>query len=444
MKKQTAEDKALDLFADLMIQKIETISKDWSKPWFNEGSLMTPKSIYGREYNGMNSLMLTMHCESSGYELPIFATFNKIVSLNFNSETKEYLKDLPHVGVNKGEKSFPIILKELVAKHKVTRKNIRLDEYKRLSEEEKADYDIRWFANVYNVFNIAQTNIAQARPELYAKCVAYCQAPKHEETDTSFQWPALDSILTDNKWVCPILPMKGDNAYYSPSKDHVVIPRKQQFTSGEAFYGTMLHEMAHSTGHKDRLNRLKATHFGSPEYAKEELVAELTAAVVCQRYGIGKSLNEQTAAYLKSWLECLQKEPSFIKDVLYAVKPASAMIGKVIDELTVAPTGGGSSEKSVMQQWEVLKTKHPDAILLFRMGEFYEAYEEDAINCADILGITLTRHNDGYKMAGFPNHALDTYLPKLIRAGHRVAICDNIETPKTTTKRVVEDLKPAV
>ena len=95
----------------------------------------------------------------------------------------------------------------------------------------------------------------------------------------------------------------------------------------------------------------------------------------------------------------------------------------------------------MMKQFFSLKAKHPDALLLFRCGDFYETYCEDAIDASKILGITLTRRNNGgntgtQEMAGFPYHALDTYLPKLIRAGRRVAICDQLEDPKLTKKLV--------
>lgn len=95
----------------------------------------------------------------------------------------------------------------------------------------------------------------------------------------------------------------------------------------------------------------------------------------------------------------------------------------------------------MMKQFLDLKAKHPDAILLFRCGDFYETYAEDAVEAADILGITLTKRNNGREnestaMAGFPYHALDTYLPKLVRAGRRVAICDQLEDPKLTKKLV--------
>ena len=93
-------------------------------------------------------------------------------------------------------------------------------------------------------------------------------------------------------------------------------------------------------------------------------------------------------------------------------------------------------ESPMMKQFRDLKAKHPDALLLFRCGDFYESYEDDAKACASILGITLTHHEAGYAMAGFPHHSLDPYLPRLIRAGRRVAICDQLEDPKLT-KRLV-------
>lgn len=97
-------------------------------------------------------------------------------------------------------------------------------------------------------------------------------------------------------------------------------------------------------------------------------------------------------------------------------------------------------ETPLMKQYISMKGKHPDAILLFRVGDFYETFSEDAITASEILGITLTRRANGsaqyVELAGFPHHALDTYLPKLVRAGKRVAICEQLEDPKTTKKLV--------
>ena len=97
----------------------------------------------------------------------------------------------------------------------------------------------------------------------------------------------------------------------------------------------------------------------------------------------------------------------------------------------------------MMRQYFSLKAQCPEALLLFRCGDFYECYDEHAEKAAQVLGITLTvRNSTGRKMAGFPYHALDTYLPKLIRAGVRVAICDQLEAPKGHAK-VSEVVEPA-
>src|SRR5210317_2517042 len=104
-------------------------------------------------------------------------------------------------------------------------------------------------------------------------------------------------------------------------------------------------------------------------------------------------------------------------------------------------------ETPLMKQYYSVKASHPDAVLLFRVGDFYETFGEDAIRTAEILGITLTKRANGaassVELAGFPHHSLDTYLPKLVRAGQRVAICDQLEDPKLTktiVKRGVTEL----
>lgn len=100
----------------------------------------------------------------------------------------------------------------------------------------------------------------------------------------------------------------------------------------------------------------------------------------------------------------------------------------------------------LMKQYNAIKTKYPDALLLFRVGDFYETFGSDAIKASSILGITLTARNNGgskLELAGFPHHSLDVYLPKLVRAGQRVAICDQLEDPsqtKTIVKRGVTEL----
>ena len=97
-------------------------------------------------------------------------------------------------------------------------------------------------------------------------------------------------------------------------------------------------------------------------------------------------------------------------------------------------------ETPLMKQYHQIKSKYPDALLLFRVGDFYETFGEDAVKASKVLGIVLTKRHNGaaneIELAGFPHHSLNTYLPKLVRAGHRVAICDQLEDPKQTKKIV--------
>ena len=112
----------------------------------------------------------------------------------------------------------------------------------------------------------------------------------------------------------------------------------------------------------------------------------------------------------------------------------------------------GSNDTPLMKQYYAFKAKYPEAMLLFRVGDFYETYGEDAIKSSEVLGIVLTRRSNGAaygaEMAGFPHHALDTYLPKLVRAGLKVAVCEQLEDPKSTkglVKRgIVELVTPGV
>ncbi len=330
---QSAEDKALSIFADIMIEKIESITKDWQKPWFTDASLTWPKNLNGRCYNGMNALLLMMFCEKYGYKIPRFCTFDCVQRLNV--PTKKGEQSLPRVSIRKGEKSFPVMLTTYTCVHKETKERIKYDDYKSLTDEERQKYNVYPKLQVFHVFNVAQTNIEEARPELYAKMKAECEPPQRSNAEDEFTFDPIDRMIKDNLWYCTINPRHGDEAYFSISKDEIVIPEKAQFKDGESFYSNLFHEMTHSTGHESRLGRIKPSAFGSADYAREELVAELTAALTAQRYGMTKHVKEDSACYLKSWLSSLKAEPQFIKSTLLDVKKAASMISQKIDDVAL-------------------------------------------------------------------------------------------------------------
>ena len=324
-----SEDKALDLFAEMMIEKIESIRGDWKKPWFMEGALQWPRNLSGREYNGMNAFMLLLHCEKSGYTIPRFCTFDCVQRLNKPDKDG---KELPRVSVLRGEKSFPVMLTTFTCIHKETKEKIKYDEYKKLSEKEQEQYNVFPRMQVFRVFNVAQTNLREARPELWEKLEAENSRPKIGDEE-HFSFVPVDTMIRDNLWICPIKPLHQNDAYYSISKNEIVVPEKEQFKSGESFYGTLFHEMVHSTGAEGVLDRFKPTSFGSPEYAREELVAELGSALVAQRYGMMKYIKEDSCPYLKGWLDELKESPQFIKTTLLDVKRASSLVTQKVDKI---------------------------------------------------------------------------------------------------------------
>lgn len=354
---RSAEDRALDRFAEMMIEKISSIKEDWKKPWFTEGTLRWPRNLSGREYNGMNAMMLILHCENEGYQIPVFMTFDRVVKMNYEQgkdSKKSAMTDkegnpLPQVSILKGEKSFPVFLTSFTVVDKETKEKIKYEDYKQLSNEEKERYNVYPKLNIYNVFNIDQTNLKESRPELYEKIREENELKRPEQQGESLSFPAIDDMIENKEWLCPITLKHQDQAYYSISKDEIVLPEKSQFLSGAAFYGTALHEMTHSTGADSRLGRFKNGNgsFGSREYAREELVAELGSALVAQRHGISKNIKEESAAYLKSWLSELKESPDYIKTTLLDVKRASAMITSQIDRINEKLNNGIGAETIV-------------------------------------------------------------------------------------------------
>lgn len=336
----SAEERALERFTELMIKKISSIKGDWKKPWFTENFMAWPKNLSGREYNGMNALMLMLLCEENSYKLPVFCTFQRVSGLNYSTDRQGNHKPLtdangerlPQVSVLKGEKSFPVFITTFTVVDKETKEKIKMEDYRKLSPEEQKKYSVYPKLNVHNVFNVAQTNLREARPELYEKlCERNNLKRPASLDDEKMAFAPLDEMIEKKLWVCPISLEHQDSAYYSIAKDAIVLPEKSQFINGESFYGTLLHEMTHSTGAEGRLDRIKPAAFGSKEYAREELVAELGSALVASQYGITKTIKEDSAQYLGSWLYVLKESPEFLKTTLFDVKKASSMIAQRID-----------------------------------------------------------------------------------------------------------------
>lgn len=315
-------DKNLQKFADLMIKKIEEVSDDWKKPWFSTVGHGLPQNIEGRIYSGINSLMLYLCCDEMKYKTPVFMTFAQARNKGVN--------------VLKGEKSFPVVYWNFSVKDSHGNK-ITMDDYNSLSKEGQKEYTVSPYMKYYLIFNIDQTNFAEVHPEKWEAIQKKFNVSQLKDDKGMLSCPEIDMMLKHNTWLCPIVSEPINEAFYRKSEDKIYIPLKGQFYAGERYYNTLLHEMTHSTAIESRLGRGLKQAFGSPKYAKEELVAEFTAAVTCRSLGIVSGIQEHNAKYLKHWLGAITDEPKFIYSVLADVGKASTMIlNEVCHELTVS------------------------------------------------------------------------------------------------------------
>lgn len=185
--------------------------------------------------------MLLFLCEKYNYQTPVFLTFN---------QAKE-----AGVKVLKGSESFPVYYTMYCAYHLETKVKISLEEFKTLPEEEQKEYRVVSNTKYYLVFNLDQTNYSEIHPEkweiLRSKFTIDIMTESSENTYSNI---ILDSIIKNQNWVCPI-ELKASNKAFWSFADKIVLPLKGQFNNGESYYCTALHEMAHSTGTKERLNR---------------------------------------------------------------------------------------------------------------------------------------------------------------------------------------------
>lgn len=350
------EGKAFDLFADMLIKKLENAQKtQWKKPWFAEGEMAWPKALYGKPYHGMNALMLTLLCEEKGYKVPVFATRERVFSLNFQKDADgKTVQDekghgqravdangqkLPFVHVLKDEHSFPVFLTKVTVMNPETKEKIRWADYVNLEPEEQEKYNVYTKRFMHYVFNIDQTNLKEARPELYEKIVKENTPQQVDVAEgEEFSFAPIDVMIDKQLWICPVKVQElkgGQSPHFSITKNEVVIGLKSQYVKGghpESWVNDCFHEMIHSTGHESCLDRFKGERDRN-SYAREELVAEVGAALSCHRYGIPKTIKEDSVPYVKSWLSELHENPDFIRTVLKDVKMATSVLDSKIEHV---------------------------------------------------------------------------------------------------------------
>jgi antirestriction protein ArdC len=271
--------KVVEIVTNKVIEYLENGKVPWEKGWKDLG---TPTNVVSKKpYRGFNSFVLGLFNHAD----PRFLTYKQARDLGGFVKT--------------GEKGIPIVFWNFTEEEKVDG-----------SKEKSA------FMRYYTVFNVSQCDGLTLEP---------LEALKEIETSLEAE------KVVEGYRGKPRIVEGGDKAFYSPSMDYVQVPLKAQFKTKEDYYGTLYHELVHSTGHEDRLKRFKnenaPARFGDEAYSKEELVAEIGSAILCEKSGIEKNI-ENTATYIAGWLEALKKDRSLIiKAVSQAEKASNFILG---------------------------------------------------------------------------------------------------------------------
>lgn len=327
-------DNALQKFSDMLIARMEQMKESkWKKGWTDGRTAQfgLPQNLVGRPYTGSNAFLCQIHTTMEHYRMPVYLTIKQI-------------RDAGGM-IKKGEHSIPIFKWDLRIKEKDGKKLSESD-YRNMTKEEQAECTVRPYLKVYNEWNIDQTNLEEVNKEKYDAILKRFKSEPIKDEVGMYKNEAFDNLLKEQSWVCPIEYEKfNESAFYSPKRDQIVVPSKKQFNisntpedvfkDGMEFYGTTIHEMAHSTGHESRLGRdgiVKIDQFGSDQYAKEELVAELTSALIGNAMGFDSRIRENNIAYLQNWIGSLKKDPKFLKSVMSDVNKSSKMVLEHIDE----------------------------------------------------------------------------------------------------------------
>ena len=261
----------------------------WQKPWKARTGL--PRNLVsGKPYRGINVFLLL----AMSYESPFWLTFRQALELGGT--------------VRKGEKSCPVVFwKQMTIEDKETRESQKIP-----------------LARYYHVFNAAQ-----------------CDGLK---TSTEHTAESADGIVMPDEIVAhmpqrPVIKHGMNCAFYSPREDCVGLPSRERFERAEDYYATLFHELIHATGHESRLNRATLTEkagFGSNPYCKEELIAEMGAAFLCGQAEIAERTIDNSAAYLKHWLEQLKNDRTLIVSAAaQAQKAADFILGNGPEDVAV-------------------------------------------------------------------------------------------------------------
>lgn len=290
MRKQKVDH--VKVLADQLIEQIKTNTAPWQKPWEASLGSVPYNALTEKPYRGYNILSLVMR----NYDDPRWLTFKQAKDLGYS--------------VKKGEKGTPLTYYNYTAERTERDENGKV---MKDSDGNTIKTRVTLDRPVFTIFYAFNAEQIDGIPPL--------KVEKPNEIEVNAR---AEALLT--KSGAEIHHKIGDRAYYSPNRDHIVLPMKEQFKSAEHYYSTALHELGHWSGHESRLDRGLMDIFGSKDYAREELRAEISSMMVGQEIGIRHDPDNHIA-YAQSWIKLLEDDP---KEILYAARDAQKIFDYVM------------------------------------------------------------------------------------------------------------------
>ncbi len=338
LEKRRMED-AYERYASLLREKIASFVPGRPNYWLNHDKVSWPKPLYKGSYNGMNALMLMMHCDKEGFKVPVFVSRERLMDLNYQRgpdgrsvpATDGEGRQLPFVHLSKGARSFPVFLSQATITSKATREEISYRQYMSLPKEAQNGYNVRYSPVVENVFNVDQTNIPEARPDLYQRLIDENQPRLLENDDRKFHFAPLDVLIGNHFWICDFYPSYDGDIFYDVRANRINFSLKDAFQGGNGYYGTVFEKMVVSALAGEAVRPELDDGRASSEYVRRELAAELGSALVCQRYGIRKQLEPESLDFCDRWARNLKEIPEYGPSVLRNVKDATGRMSVLID-----------------------------------------------------------------------------------------------------------------
>lgn len=302
-----AKQDTYQLVTDRIVEALEAGIVPWHKPWRAIGGDSPTSLSTGKPYNGVNVWVLAATSMLRGYSSQYWTTFKQCKERGGS--------------VRKGEKGTPVVF------------------WKFLEKTDPTTGEVNGKIPLLRYFTVFNTD----------QCDGI-------ETPTQEPLPARDPIeacesIARGYVDSPTVNHGGNRAYYSPALDMIGMPRIEAFDTSEHYYGTLFHELAHSTGHVDRLARKSLVHpapFGSEDYSKEELIAEMAAAFLCGEAGIEVNVTHH-ASYIGSWLKSLKSDPKLVIQAAAAATKAAKMI---LGEPAESTTEEGSEGSAIVAEPE--------------------------------------------------------------------------------------------